>query len=53
MHELSIMSRMGCRAAWADSTRGTSAGQHEQHVHGADWNRAQSGPTRAHVLRTQ
>ena len=38
MHDLSIMSRMGCRAAWADSTRGYSAGQHvqhEQHGHGS------------------
>ena len=60
MHDLSIMSRMGCRAAWADSTRGYSAGQHvqhEQHGHGSIyiyiWNRAQSGPTRAQLLRTQ
>ena len=38
MHDLSIISRMGCRAAWADSTRGYSAGQHvqhEQHGHGS------------------
>ena len=56
---------MGCRAAWADSTRGNSTGQHAQHEqheqhgqhaqhgHGAIWNRAQSGPPRAQLLRTQ
>ena len=47
MHDLSIMSRMGCRAAWADSTRGKSAGQHgqhEQHGHGSIWDRHSRAP---------